>query len=140
MLCSDDNNLPSQKDYPVRFSFFAYTFHVHILYVWLYWSNAVFFHFKDINIWKKTTKMGPPIGIPTIWFLSLLLTENTHFWVNFHRNFLNIDFFTKWLNFSTNINSVYNITYRFLDKNTCKQHFNIVRNIFIRFIISTAFQ
>ena len=84
--------------------------------------------------------MGPPIGIPTIWFLSLLLTENTHFSVNFHRNFLNIDFFTKWLNFSTNINSVYNITYRFLDKNTCKQHFNIVRNIFIRFIVSTAFQ
>ena len=44
---------------------------------------------------EKTTEMGPPVGQPSICFMSLLLIENTHSLVNFNSNFLNIDFLQK---------------------------------------------
>ena len=39
--------------------------------------------------------MGPPIGQPSVCFMSLLLTENTHSLLNFKSNFLKIDFLQK---------------------------------------------
>ena len=41
--------------------------------------------------------MGPPIGEPSICFISLLLTKNTHSLVNFNCNVLNINFLTEGL-------------------------------------------
>ena len=41
--------------------------------------------------------MRPPIGQPSIYFMSLLVTENTHSLVNFNGNFLNIVFLQKCL-------------------------------------------
>ena len=41
---------------------------------------------------EKTTEIEPAIEQPSICFISLMLTENTHFLFNLNSNFLNIDF------------------------------------------------
>ena len=83
--------------------------------------------------------MGLPIGHPSICFMNLLLSENIDSLVNFKSNFLKIGFLQKGLIFLQK-NFVQNITYRFSDRNAFKQTCNVVRNIFIRFIITTVFQ
>ena len=49
--------------------------------VWLHWSNDLFFNFRRINISKNYIDRIPHWAI-TNFFMSLLLTKNTHSLVN----------------------------------------------------------
>ena len=52
-----------------RFVFLSsnkYAIYISFIKVWLHWSNDVFFHFRDINIWKNYR--DGTSHRPTIWF------------------------------------------------------------------------
>lgn len=85
--------IASQKDSKISgwFYFLQMCVYLNISYTSAFIGGTMyFFHFNDIYIfiYENTAEMGPPTGHPSICFMKLLLTENTHSVVHFNNNFL----------------------------------------------------